>query len=97
MALDNYPNHFTDQQVAIMLGYHPVTIRTWRKKNKQAGCIKFGPPYEYHGANVLYPKDKFREWCAQVTVVDGVPRMNVPLNAPMVLPDETAQEVANAA
>lgn len=97
MALDTYPNHFTDLQIAVMLGYHPVTIRNWRKKNKVAGCIKFGPPYEYHGAKVLYPKDKFHQWCTQVTVVDGVPRMNLPVNAPVALPPETHEEAAHAA
>jgi hypothetical protein len=98
MATDEYPNHFTELQVAAMLGYHPVTIRKWRVKNTNAGCIKFGPPYEYHGRNVLYPKDQYRAWFNHVEVIDGVPRMNAPIKARIALPSEDqAQEVAHAA
>lgn len=80
--------HFTDTQVAALLGKHPVTVRKWRAKNTEAGCVKYGPPYEYHGTNVWYPKAKFREWCAQVRMVNGVPHMNLPV---------VAAEVAHAA
>lgn len=86
---------FSDEQVARMLGLHPVTVRKWRGKNTKAGCIKFGPPYEYHGANVVYPKDQFSAWCGQVKVVGGVPRMNMPVGAPATLPQGT--EVGHAA
>ena len=79
---------FTDVQVARMLGIHPVSVRRWRVKNGRAGCIKYGPPYEYRGYNVVYPVDKFRAWCAQVRVVGGVPRMNLPVTAIQPLPDD---------
>lgn len=81
MRRDSASAHFTDTQVARMLGMNPASVRRWRVKNKKAGGIKFGPPYEIHGSRILYPKVAFREWCAQVKVVDGVPCMNAPVRA----------------
>lgn len=81
---------FTDVQVARMLGKNPVTVRKWRVKNTKVGCIKYGPPYEYHGSNVVYPKDKFSAWCSAVEIVGGVPRMNMPVKSPAELPREVA-------
>lgn len=86
MATAEYPNHFTELQVAAMLGYNPVTIRKWRGKNAKAGCIKHGPPYEYHGRFVLYPKAAYRAWFNHIEVIDGVPRMNAPIKAHIDLP-----------
>lgn len=77
---------YTDVEIAAMLGVHPVTVRKWRKKNVPLGCIKHGPPYEYRGANVVYPKDKFSTWCSQVRIVGGVPRINLPISATIPLP-----------
>lgn len=82
--------YLTDVQVAAMLGKNPVTVRKWRVKNTKAGCIKFGPPYEYHGHNVAYPKHLFHEWCSAVRVINGVPRINAPINSPFALPREVA-------
>jgi hypothetical protein len=88
--------HFTDAQIATMLGVHPVTVRKWRGKNKEAGCIKYGPPYEYWGSNVVYPAEKFREWCSRVVVIGGVPRMNLPVSSVVEGPQrETVKEVQN--
>ena len=78
--------YFTDTQVAAMLGKHPVTVRKWRSKNTLAGCIKYGPPYEYRGQNVVYPVSLFRKWCASVQMINGVPHMNLPVDAPGPLP-----------
>lgn len=80
------PDYFTDEQIAVMLGKHPVTVRRWRSLNKQAGAIKYGPPYEYRGSRVVYPKEGFRQWCAQVVKVDGVPHINLPITATIPLP-----------
>lgn len=77
---------FTSDQMAAMLGKHPVTLRKWRTKNKELGCIKYGPPYEYRGSAVVYPAVKFRVWCAQVRVIDGVPHINLPISAVVPLP-----------
>lgn len=99
MVNDDYAeSYYTEAQVAALLGKHPVTVRKWRVKNKQIGLIKHGPPYEFRGHNVVYPKDKFRSWCSQVRVVDGVPRINLPITANVPLPAEadkrpTANEV----
>ncbi len=82
-------NFFTDLQVAALLGRNPVTVRKWRVKNKEAGCIKFGPPYEYRGPNVVYPKDKFAAWCKQVRMVNGVPCMDMPVTSVIPLPPAT--------
>lgn len=95
-------DYFTDTQVAAMLGSHPVTMRKWRTKNKAFGAIKFGPPYEYRGSRVVYPKEKFRAWCSQVQLVDGVPRFNLPITAHVALPSSelqrsTVNEVDNVA
>lgn len=87
----NLEGFLSDEQVARQLGVHPVTVRRWRAKNKKAGCIKFGPPYEFRGPNVVYPKSTFSEWCRAVRVVDGVPRMNLPVSSPVVLPVEAAR------
>lgn len=83
---------FTDMQIARMLGVNAVTVRQWRVKNKKAGAIKHGPPYEYRGSQVVYPKVKFREWCAAVDVVGGVPRANLPASANL---EEIQQATAN--
>lgn len=91
MAHEDYGERcdfFTTPQVAVMLGVHVVTVRKWRTKNKDVGCIKFGPPYEFRGANVVYPKVGFRTWCSQVAMVDGVPRINLPVSATIGLPRE---------
>lgn len=85
-SINAHDDLFTDVQIAAMLGVHPVTARKWRKKNQEAGCIKFGPPYEYRGNNVVYPVKAFRAWCSQVRVVDGVPRINLPISATIALP-----------
>ena len=81
MVNEDYGEYFTDRQVATMLGYNPVTLRRWRVKNKQAGGIKYGPPYEFHGARVLYPKAGFYTWCRNVRVINGVPHINAPITA----------------
>lgn len=78
VALDDY---FTDVEIAQMLGRHEVTVRKWRAKNTRAGYIKYGPPYEYRDHNVVYPKQAFREWCAAVEVINGVPHLNLPRDA----------------
>lgn len=72
---------FTDTQIARMLGVNPVTVRQWRVKNKKAGEIKHGPPYEIRGNAVVYPKPGFRAWCAAVKVEGGVPITNLPPSA----------------
>lgn len=90
MNTNQQTEYFSDAQVAAMLGVHPVTVRKWRVKNTEAGCIKFGPPYEYRGPNVVYPKPDFATWCAQVRMVDGVPRINLPINATIPLPQTDA-------
>lgn len=87
----------TDNEIALMLGVNPVTVRKWRVKNRQAGCIKFGPPYEYRGPNVVYPKDKFSAWCSQVRMEGGIPRINMPVSATIALPTEARAEVASGA
>lgn len=88
---------FTDVQVAAMLGLNPVTVRKWRTKNKKLGLIKYGPPYEFRGPNVVYPKDRFATWCSQVQVVDGVPRANLPISANIAVPAQrdTVNEVGD--
>lgn len=80
------PDYFTTDQVAALLGVHSVTVRRWRSWNKAANAIKYGPPYEYRGPRVVYPKRRFREWCSQVKKVDGVPRINLPITATVPLP-----------
>lgn len=86
--VEDYGEFFTDEQVARMLGKHPVTVRKWRTKNKDLGVIQYGPPYEFRGHNVVYPKSQFYEWCAKVQVVDGVPRMNLPVSSNIVVPHQ---------
>lgn len=85
--------HFRDTQIARMLGVNPVTVRQWRVKNKRAGCIKYGPPYEIHGGDVVYPKEQFRQWCATRAVVGGVPQLNLPATADLALIRESVGEV----
>lgn len=85
-SINTQEGFFSDVQIAAMLGRHPVTVRKWRKKNREAGCIKFGPPYEIHGNNIVYPKKGFRTWCAAVQVVDGVPCINLPVTSTISLP-----------
>lgn len=85
------PDFFTTDQVAVLLGVHPVTVRRWRSLNTKHGAIKYGPPYEYRGARVVYPKAQFRQWCGQVTKVDGVPRINLPITATVPLPETPDQ------
>ena len=80
MDYDN--NCFTDVQVAKLLGVNPVTVRQWRVKNRKLGHLRYGPPYEVTSdGRVRYPKAKFREWCAGVQVVGGVPHVNLPTSA----------------
>lgn len=74
-------DYFTADQVASLLGVHSVTVRRWRTLNKAAGELRHGPPYEFRGSRVVYPKDAFRDWCSSVRVVDGVPRLNLPLTS----------------
>lgn len=97
------PDFFTATQVATMLGVHDVTVRRWRSWNSKLGVIKYGPPYEYRGSRVVYPKAKFRQWCTQLQVVNGVPRINLPVSANIPLPFDPEQrdtaidaEVVNA-
>lgn len=98
MATYQNEEYVTDTQIAAMLGYNPVTVRKWRVKNTAAGCIKFGPPYEYRGPKVVYPMSGFRRWCSQVQVVNGVPRTNLPISATIELPQQSSvNEVADAA
>ena len=73
--------YFVDTEIARMLGVNAVTVRQWRVKNKKLGELRYGPPYQYRGNEVVYPKQKFREWCATVEVVGGVPRANLPVSA----------------
>lgn len=84
-------DYFTTEQVAAMLGKHPASVRRWRTFNKRMGVIKYGPPYEFRGFNVVYPKAAFRDWCANLQVVDGVPRVNLPISANIPLPVEPEQ------
>lgn len=83
---------FDSIQIAAMLGVNPVTVRKWRKKNKELGFIKHGPEYEFRGANVVYPADKFAAWCASVKIVNGVPCMNLPITANIPLPRQAVLE-----
>ena len=88
---------FTDVQIAKMLGYNPVTLRQWRVKNKKLGEVRYGPPYEIRGGSVVYPKKAFREWCAGVQVVGGVPRVNLPPGVKLeVIQQATANDQADA-
>lgn len=101
MFNEDYGEYFTDRQVAKLLGMNPTTLRRWRMKNKAAGGIKYGPPYEIHGSRILYPKARFYTWCSQVRVVDGVPHINAPITSdPSVLAEleqlSTAKESADA-
>lgn len=99
MATLDREEYVSDVQIAAMLGYHPVTVRKWRKKNTDAGCIKYGPPYEYRGPKVVYPMSGFRTWCSQVRIVNGVPRVNLPISATIDLPQQSSvnTEIADAA
>lgn len=90
MTSPHQSEYFTDAQLARMLGLNPVTLRKWRTKNKKLGVIKYGPPYEFHGPNVLYPAGKFREWCSQVRMVNGVPCMNLPVGSTIPHPEGVA-------
>lgn len=89
---------YTTKQVAFMLGLTDVSVRRWRVKNKQVGMIKYGPPYEYHGAAVVYPKEGFTRWCTQLRMVNGAPHINLPITADVALPrPSTAQPEAELA
>jgi hypothetical protein len=93
MAQTSPEGYFVDTQIAKMLGVNPVTVRQWRVKNKKAGEVKHGPPYEVRGGNVVYPKGKFREWCAGVEVRAGVPYANLPPTADLaVIQQATAND-----
>lgn len=85
------PDYFTDTQVAALLGVHPVSVRRWRTLNKKIGLIKHGPPYEFRGARVVYPKEGFRDWCSQVRKVNGVPSINLPVSSNIPLPSEECE------
>lgn len=80
--------YFTAAQVAALLGMNPVSVRRWRALNKKVGAIKHGPPYEFRGRLVVYPKKAFYDWCASVKLVGGVPHMNLPVSA---VPEVTAE------
>lgn len=84
--------YFSDRQVALLLGMRTGSVRRWRQKNKAAGELKYGPPYEYRGANVVYPVEAFRRWCSQTTVKDGVVCWNMPLSTPLVTTKAGADE-----
>jgi hypothetical protein len=77
--------HFKDTEIARMLGVNPVTVRQWRVKNKRAGALRYGPPYEIHSGEVVYPREQFRAWCQAVKVVGGVPQLNLPTSANLEL------------
>lgn len=79
-------DYYTTDQVAALLGRHPVTLRKWRTENKKIGLIKYGPPYEYRGHNLVYPKEQFAQWVSQIQMVNGVPHMNLPITANIPLP-----------
>lgn len=83
------PDFYTDVQIAKLLGKNPVTVRKWRVKNKELGMIKYGPPYEFRGPNVVYSKRAFATWCGQVQMVNGVPCINLPISATIPLPPQT--------
>lgn len=72
---------YTSHEIAQLLGVNAVSVRRWRTKNKAAGALVYGPPYEYRGPNVVYPKRAFTEWCKQVRMVNGVPNINLPVSA----------------
>lgn len=78
LTLPHVDAYLTGDQVAQLLGVHPVTVRRWRTKNKELGYIAFGPPYEVHARRVSYPIKAFHEWCAHVRVEAGVPKINAP-------------------
>lgn len=86
------PDYYTEPQVAALLGVHPGSVRRWRSLNKKIGLIKHGPPYEFRGARVVYPKDRFQAWCTQVRKVGGVPRINLPITANVPLPVDPQQQ-----
>ncbi|OWT55258.1 hypothetical protein CEY11_21345 [Candidimonas nitroreducens] len=73
--------YYTTTDIAVWLGKHPVTIRSWRVRNAKAGFLKYGPPYEYRDGKVVYPVQAFRDWCAGHEVIDGVVHMALPLSA----------------
>lgn len=78
--------YLSDIQVAAALGFHPVTLRKWRAKNKQVGEIKHGPPYEYRGVSVVYPEDKFQAWLDARQTIDGVTHYRAPVPAGSKVP-----------
>lgn len=82
----SYLSSFAASEVALMLGVNRRRLEEWQIKNTQVGAIKYGPPYEYRGPDVVYPKEAFRVWCAQVRRVGGVPRMDLPISATIALP-----------
>lgn len=73
--------YYTTEQVARLLGVTQVSVRRWRCRNKTAGKLVAGPPYEYHGRLVTYPAGPFLAWCRQVRMVNGVIRRKVPVTA----------------
>lgn len=78
LTLPHVEEYLTGDQIAQLLGVHPVTVRRWRTKNREAGHFVYGPPYVTHGRRVLYPISEFHEWCAQVELKNGVPQINAP-------------------
>lgn len=93
-TLPHVEPHLSSADVAELLGVHPVTVRRWRVRNKEAGHIKEGPPYEYRGRTIVYPTQAFKEWCARTTVVGGVVRANAP---PSVVPELAPEPAAQPA
>lgn len=82
---------YTDADIAKLLGVRAGTVRKWRVRNKQAGNRRLGPPYEFYGHRVVYPKAGFEAWVTGTTEQDGVVRHNRP---PTAAPDaEVAAEV----
>lgn len=69
--------YLTDVEVAERVGMNPASVRRWRAKNKAAGFIKYGPPYEYHGREVKYPAEGVDAWIAGSSTEGGVVRRNL--------------------
>lgn len=82
--------YFTEAQIAILLGTPRAALRARRQRNNEAGRMAYGPPYEFHGADVVYPVAAFRRWCAEVPVEGGATRSNTPALPPCPLGDPLA-------
>lgn len=92
LTLPHMPAFLTSAEVAQLLGVHPVTVRRWRVRNKEAGYIKEGPPYLIRGRSVAYPTDAFKAWCGESHTVDGVVHANAPASTdPALTPQPEAE------